>query len=71
MGESVCESVARREYIKYALRLRGISLADLGRELKVSRPTLSQVCAGTRSSERLRAAIAERLSSTPEQLWGC
>ena len=50
-----------REYIKYQLRLRGTSLAVLGRELGVSTATVSQVCAGSRTSERITAAIERRL----------
>lgn len=71
MNAMVVEGAARREYIKYALRLRGTSFAQLGRELGVSIPTLSQVCAGTRSSERLRLVIATKLSIAPQELWGC
>lgn len=54
-------SLKRREYIKYQLRLRGTSLAALGRELGVSSATMSQVSAGERTSQRIMMAIEERL----------
>lgn len=61
--------IARREYIKYALRLRGTSLTELSRELRVSISTLSQVCRGDRSSARLRIAVARKLSCKPKEIW--
>lgn len=51
----------RRELIKYQLRIRGTSLAEIGRELGVSMATMSQVSLGTRTSERVLAAISEKL----------
>lgn len=51
----------RREFIKYQLRLRGTSLAEVGRELGVSTATMSQVCLGVRTSERVLLAITEKL----------
>jgi|GEM_PF-6877482 len=53
----------RREYVKYQLRLRGSSLAEVGRELGVSTATVSQVCGGMRTSERIQRTIAEKLEA--------
>jgi len=52
-----------REFIKYQLRLRGSSLAEIGRELGVSTATVSQVCGGMRTSERIQRTIAKKLEA--------
>lgn len=57
-----------REDIKYQLRLRGSSLAQVSRELGVSTATVSQVCAGLRTSERVLSAIAAKLGTTADAL---
>ncbi len=59
----------RREFIKFALRVRGSSLAEVSRELGVSQPVVSQVCAGERVSQRIREAIADKLNRRPDELW--
>lgn len=58
----------RREFIKYQLRLRGTSLAQVGRELGVTTATMSQVCLGVRTSQRILVDIARRLDTSPEAL---
>ena len=69
MNTKVISGTTRREYIKYALRVRGTSLAQIARELHVSSPTLSQVCRGCRNSDRVRRAIAAKLDRQPEDIW--
>lgn len=58
----------RREYIKFQLRMRGSSFADLSRELGVSKPTVSQVCGGKRTSERVLRAVAAKLGEPVDVL---
>jgi|GEM_PF-2156305 len=68
MTSNIHSPAQRREYIKYQLRLRGTCLAEISRELGVSTATMSQVCLGVRSSERIMSALAARLGVSPEAL---
>lgn len=61
MESQISPAALRHEYVKYQLRLRGWSLAAIGRELGVSSATVSQVSAGKRTSERVTRAIEEKL----------
>lgn len=63
-----CHATRQREYIKYHLRLRGSSFAAVSRELGVSEPTVSQVCGGLRTSERVLSAVAAKLGASVEVL---
>ena len=58
---------ARREWIKYQLRLRGLSLAAIARDLGVSRhaPHLALV----KPYPRMERAIADKLELEPRQIW--
>jgi transcriptional regulator with XRE-family HTH domain len=60
----------RREYIKYQLRLKNSSLAEIGRELGITPASVSQVCSGERSSKRVLKAIADKLEIPIEVLIG-
>jgi len=60
----------RREFIKYQLRLKGSSLAEISRELGVSSATVSQVCSGERTSKRVLQAIADKLEISINVLLG-
>jgi lambda repressor-like predicted transcriptional regulator len=51
------------------LRLRGSSLAQIARELKVAPTTVTSVCQGMRRSRRIEAAIAARLNVSADRLW--
>lgn len=57
-----------RELIKYFLRLKGASLAEVSRELGVSLSTVSQVSSGARKSRRVQSAIAFKLNIPVEVL---
>jgi Ner family transcriptional regulator len=57
-----------REYIKYQLRMRGSSLAEVSRELGITAATVSQVCGGLRTSDRVLRAIAVKLGTSVEAL---
>ena len=62
---------ARRqhEWIKMELRLRGSSLADVARELGVTRSTVTAVCLGHRRSQRIESMIGMKLGMPVERLW--
>lgn len=59
----------QHERIKMALRLKGSSLADIARELKVTPTTVTIVSQGMRRSRRIEAAIAARLNVPLARLW--
>jgi transcriptional regulator with XRE-family HTH domain len=60
----------RREFIKYQLRLKGSSLAEISRELGITSATVSQVCSGERTSKRVLQAIADKLEISINVLLG-
>ncbi|MFN7783505.1 MAG: helix-turn-helix domain-containing protein, partial [Lysobacterales bacterium] len=51
------------------LRLAGSSLSCVARELGVKATTVTSVSSGQRRSRRIEAKIAEKLSTTADQLW--
>jgi len=57
------------ELLKFRLRSVGSSLADVANSLGISKSTVTVVCQGRRRSHRVQAAIAERLGTTPQQLF--
>lgn len=59
----------QHESIKKRLRLHGSSLAEVARELAVTRTTVTAVSQGRSRSQRIEAAIAAKLGVTAEQLW--
>ena len=61
------EENARREWIKFQLRVRGSSLSAIARELEVSRhaPRLALV----KPYPKMERAIAEKLQLEPQELW--
>lgn len=59
----------QHEWIKMELRLRGSSLADVARELSVTRSTVTAVCLGNRRSRRIESMIGKKLGMPPERLW--
>lgn len=63
------EPRAKHEHIKAELRIRGTSLAALGRDLKVTSAAMSMVSIGLNRSIRIETAIAGALETTPERLW--
>ena len=59
----------RHAQIKAALALRGLSLSDIARSLKVAPTTISIVSRGYRRSRRIETAIADELGLTAAALW--
>ncbi len=61
------DAFARREWIKFQLRVRGSSLSAIARELEVSRhaPRLALV----KPYPRMERAIANKLGLQPQELW--
>lgn len=57
----------RREWIKFQLRLRGITLSAIARELGVSRQALR--LALIQSYPKMERAIAAKLGVAPESIW--
>lgn len=57
----------RREWIKYQLKIRGLSIADLARQHEASRQAVSTAL--VRSNPRWEHVIAEALNTMPNQLW--
>lgn len=59
----------QRETIKYALRLRGLTLADVGKALGVSGSTVSIVVKGERRSRRVAEYVATVLNASVDDLF--
>ena len=61
------DETARKEWIKFQLRLRGSSLSAIARDLGVSRhaPRLALV----KPYPRMERAIAKKLELLPQDLW--
>ena len=59
----------QRETIKYALRLRGLTLADVGKVLGVSGSTVSIVVKGERRSLRVAEYLATVLNTSVDELF--
>lgn len=57
----------RREWIKYQLKIRGLSIAELARAHSASRQAVSTAL--VRSNPRWEHVIAEALETTPHKLW--
>lgn len=57
----------RREWIKYQLGLRGLTLAELGRRHNVIRNTI--YVAMTRPYPRMERIIAHAIGAQPQQIW--
>jgi lambda repressor-like predicted transcriptional regulator len=57
------------ERIKWALKMRGSSLADIARKLNVQPSTVSLVCKGRGRSRRIESAIAATIGFDAARLW--
>ena len=61
------EPELRWEWVKYQLRLRGLTLADLARKLGVSGTAVKNT--KWTPYPRMERVIAERLGRQPEDIW--
>jgi len=61
------EESARREWIKFQLRVRGTSFSAIARELGVSRHAPRQAL--DKPYPKMERVIAEKLGLKPQQLW--
>lgn len=57
------------EMIRARLRLAGTSFSDIARELGITPASVSLVSQGRRRSRKVELAIAEKLGTTPNQIW--
>ncbi|MFN8682351.1 transcriptional regulator [Paracoccus sp. P2] len=57
------------EMIRARLRLAGTSFSDIARELGKTPASVSLVSQGHRRSQKIQRAIAEKLDTTPENIW--
>lgn len=67
MSNIPTSSYERAEWIKYQLRLKGYTLARLGREIGVDRCTPGHAL--RRPYPKMERAIAEKLGMHPMDLW--
>ena len=58
-----------REAIKYALRVRGMTLADVGKAMNVSGSTVSIVIKGERRSRRVAEYVATVLNASVDDVF--
>ncbi|EKF42409.1 helix-turn-helix domain-containing protein [Nitratireductor rhodophyticola] len=61
--------IERHDWIKRQLRRRKITFAKIAEELGVSCVSVTMVCQGHRSSQRVQQAIADKLGVEPCHLW--
>ena len=59
----------KHELVKFMLRQRSNSLAQISRELGISPGSVTAVCQGIRRSRRVENALANALETTPEELF--
>lgn len=70
MAEVDRDAFAAHESLKMALRLKGTSLAEIARELGVSRTTVSLVGLRKLSVPRVERALAAAVGKPVEELFG-
>ncbi len=63
------QAFENHERLKAELRIRGTSLAQIGRDLGISGTSMSLGGLGKHRSKRIERAIAEALGTTPEELY--
>ena len=63
------DAKASHERVKAALAIKGITLAQVARELGVAASTVTIVSQGDRRSRRVETAIARAAGTEPAFLW--
>lgn len=61
--------LSHHEDVKQRLRLAGSSLTEIAQRLGVLQSTVTVVSQGYRKSHRIQDAIAQKLGTTPQQLF--
>ncbi|MBU1279422.1 MAG: helix-turn-helix domain-containing protein [Alphaproteobacteria bacterium] len=59
----------KHELVKFLLRKKSNSLAQISRDLGISPGSVTAVCQGVRRSRRVEKALADALDTTPEELF--
>ena len=59
----------KHEFLKFRLRQRGTSMAQIARELEITQGSVTVVSQGYRRSRRIEAALAEALGVTAQELF--
>lgn len=57
------------QWIKLALKKRGLSMSEIARRLDVQPTTVCMVSRGVGRSRRIEYAIAEAIGFAPDQVW--
>lgn len=57
------------EFLKAKLRRAGTNFSAVARELGITPASVSLVSQGLRRSRPVQQALAEKLGTTPEQIW--
>ena len=63
------QSRASHERLRAELRIRGTSLAQIARDLGVTKTTVSLVALGKQRSRRVERALADAMTTTPAELF--
>ncbi len=66
----MAETMNRATRIRILLLERGITQADIARDLGCSRAFVGQIVNGDKNTPRLRREIAKRIGLPYEDLWG-
>ena len=62
-------NLEKHEFLKFKLRQRGTSLAQISRELQITQGSVTAVSQGHRRSRRVEQALAEAIGVTAEELF--
>lgn len=60
----------KNNYVKSLLVLHGITQIEIANELGTTRAAISMILSGTKTSKRVKTAIARKLAMPFEKLWG-
>lgn len=57
------------QWIRVALKKRGLSMSDIARRLEVQPTTVCMVSRGAGRSRRIEQAIADAIGFRPDEIW--
>ncbi|NKC52234.1 transcriptional regulator [Ochrobactrum cytisi] len=61
--------IERHDAIKRRLRAKRITFTKIAEELGITSVAITRVCGGHGRSERVEYASADKLGTTPQELW--